>query len=235
MKPESSLLEMDLQAGQDDWTPTPHGEFLAAVLARTNLVEGKEVLELGAGVANHTILLHRKGARRIVATEITPELLETTKINFEANCGTDTQLELRVADWLHTQGRFDLIVANPPFCKSGKQNRRYYLDSLILDGHKRLRAEGELLFVQSSMADIPRSLAFMDANGFDAQVLGRTQGPFRDYYYDDPTFLEEMERVENAYVERDGKRYETLAVLHGKLRPYTPPPQAHLPGREEDA
>ncbi len=232
MEPTQSLLSMDLQAGQDDWTPTPHGQFLASVLASTNLVEGKSVLELGAGVANHTILLHRKGARRIVATEITEDLLETTRSNFVANCGTDAPLELRVADWLHTHGQFDLIVSNPPFCKSGKQNRRYYLDSLILDGHKRLNPGGEILFVQSSMADIARSLRFMEANGFRARELGRTQGPFRDYYFEDATFLEEMERVDNAYEVRDGKRYETLAVLHGKLRPYTPPAGAHLPGQD---
>ena len=224
-----SLLEMDLRAGQNDWSPTPHGQFLAKTLAESDLVKGKEVLELGAGVANHTILLHRKGAKSIVATEITEDQLETTRQNFIKNCGEKAPLELRVADWLNTRGTFDMVVTNPPFCKSGKQNRRYYLDSLILDSHKRLKPEGEILFVQSSMADIPRSLRFMDANGFDARVVATSQGPFRDYYFTDETFMEEIESVENAYEVRDGVRYETLAVLHGKLRPYAPPAQAHLP------
>jgi len=67
MSSELQLLQMELESGQDDWTPTPHGAFLAGVLARHDLVQGKDVLELGAGVGNHTILLHRKGAKSLVA------------------------------------------------------------------------------------------------------------------------------------------------------------------------
>ncbi len=226
-----SLLDMDLQAGEDDWTPTPHGQWLASVIARHDLVEGKEVLELGAGVANHTILIHRRGAKAITATEITEELLGTARTNFEANVGGDVPIDLRVADWLHTDGTFDMVVANPPFCQSGKQNRRYFIDSLILDGHKRLRPEGELLFVQSSMADVKMSLRRLNQNGFDARVVESTQGPFRDYYFDDPTFMAEIEQVDDAYEERDGTKYETLSVIHAKLRRWSPPATAHLPGR----
>ncbi len=226
-----SLLDLDLRAGEDDWTPTPHGQWLARMLAENDLVSGKDVLELGAGVANHTILLHRKGARSIVATEITEDRLATSKENFERNCGTDVDIEFRVADWLDTHGRFDVVVSNPPFCQSGKQNRRYYLDSLILDGHKRLRPGGELIFVQSSMADLAKTLRRLDENGYDAREVGRTSGPFRDYYFDDPTFLAEIEEVEDGYEERDGTKYETLIVVHAKLRDWAPPSTAHLPGQ----
>lgn len=226
-----SLLDMDLQSGEDDWAPTPHGRWLASVVARHDLVEGKDILELGAGLANHTILLHRRGAKSITATEITEDLLETARTNFEANVGADVAIELRVADWLSTDGTFDMIVANPPFCQSGKQNRRYFLDSLILDGHRRLRPEGEMLFVQSSMADVKLTLEKLNQNGLDARVVESTQGPFRDYYFEDATFMAEIERVDGGYEERDGVRYETLSVIHAKLRPWSPPATAHLPGR----
>ncbi|MEL6428830.1 MAG: methyltransferase [Planctomycetota bacterium] len=226
-----ALLEMDLSAGEDDWTPTPHGRWLAQVVAGNDFVSGKDVLELGAGVANHTILLHRKGAQSIVATEITADLLATTAANLERNLDDPSKIELRVADWLDTPGRFDIVVTNPPFCQSGKQNRRYYIDSLILDVHKRLRPRGELCFVQSSMADVPLTLERLDQNGFDARVVDTTSGPFRDYYYDDPTFMAEIERVEDGYFENDGKKYERLSVVHAKLRAWSPPPTAHLPGQ----
>jgi len=228
-----NLLEMDLRAGNDDWTPTPHGRWLAQVLAERDLVSGKDVLELGAGVANHTILIHRQGARSIVATEITDELLETTRRNLDKNVDDPSNVELRVADWLDTPGEFDIVVTNPPFCQSGKQNRRYYIDSLILDVHKRLRPEGELVFVQSSMADVPMTLRELDRNGFDAEVLGTTSGPFRDYYYADRTFMEEIERVEDGYFVEDGKEHERLSVIHAKLRPWSPPATAHLPGQRD--
>lgn len=234
MTETEALLAMDLAAGEDDWTPTPHGRWLARVIAENDFVGGKDVLELGAGVANHTILLHRKGARSIVATEITEDLLATTRENLERNLDDAGAVELRVADWLDTEGEFDMVVTNPPFCQSGKQNRRYYIDSLILDVHKRLRPGGEVLFVQSSMADVPMTLERLDQNGFDARVVDTTSGPFRDYYFDDPTFMAEIERVENGYDERDGRKFERLSVIHGKLRPWTPPATAHLPGQLDD-
>ncbi len=230
MTDTDALLEMDLASGENDWTPTPHGEWLAATLAAHDLVEGKDVLELGAGVANHTIVLHRRGAKSIVATEITDELLATTESNFVRNCGPDAEIEFRVADWLDTAGEFDVVVANPPYCQSGQRNRRYFIDSLILDGHKRLQPGGELVFVQSSMADVPKSLARLDENGYDARVLAATSGPFRSYYFEDPTFLEEIETVENGYDVWDGVHYERLAVIHAKLRDWSPPGTAHLPG-----
>ena len=226
------LLDMDLRGGADDWTPTPHGEWLARMIATHDLIKGKDVLELGAGLANHTILLHRKGAKSIVATEITEALLESTAENFERHCGTDTGIEFRVADWLDTHGKFDLIVSNPPFCQSGKQNRRYFLDSIILDAFQRLKPRGELIFVQSSMADVKLTRRMLDRNGFDVTELGRTSGPFRDYYFEDAAFMREIETVDGGYEERDGVKYETLVTLHAKLREWSPPATAHLPGQD---
>ena len=184
-------LDMDLSAAGDDWRPTPHGRFLARVLSQHDFARGKDVLELGAGVANHTILLLRQEPRSLVATEILPELLDSTRANVERNCGTDQPIEYRVADWLSTEGEFDLVVTNPPFCKSGKQNRRYFIDSLILDTHKRRRPGGELVFIQSSMADVQKTLARLDENGFDARVVEirgtRSVTPGLEYAAQPPT------------------------------------------------
>ena len=222
------LLSMDLSIGGDDWVPTPHGQFLARVLAEQPLVEGRDVLELGAGSANHTIVMLRTGCRSLVATEITDELLETTRRNVEANCPDRPQVDYRVADWLDTPGRFDAIVTNPPFCKSGKQNRRYFIDSLILDGHKRLRPGGRLVFIQSSMADLDETRRLLDRNGYDHRVVDSTRGPFRDYYFDDETFMREIQSIPHGFEVEDGVHYERLYVLTADLRPFEPPAGAHI-------
>lgn len=222
------LLEMDLAADAADWRPTPHGNFLAEVLAEQNLVEGRSVLELGAGVGNHTIVMLRQGARRVVATEITEGLLETTRRNVRRNVEDDSACEYRVADWLDTPGTFDLVVTNPPFARSGKQNRRYFIDSLILDAHKRLEPGGEVLFVQSSMADVAKSERRLWENGFDVERLAERKGPFRDYYFEDETFMEEIRGVPNGYEILDDTYIETLYVLRGRLRPFSPPAGAHI-------
>ncbi|MDE0891769.1 MAG: methyltransferase [Planctomycetota bacterium] len=222
------LLVMDLSMGAEDWTPTPHGQCLAEVLAENNLVEGKTVLELGAGTGNHTILLARQGAKHIVATEITQELVETTEVNVKRNV-PEASMEYRVADWLATDGSFDVVVTNPPFCKSGKQNRRYYIDSLILDAHKRLNANGTLIFVQSSMADLAKTLERLNENGYEARAIGERRGPFRDYYFEDEQFMKESASVVGGFDVVEGVHYETLSVIAATLRDYTPPAGAHIP------
>lgn len=211
------LLQMDLSIGDEDWTPTPHGHLLAEVLAARDQVSGRSVLELGAGSGNHTILMLRQGAKRIVATEVSQDLLETTRRNVAANCPEARNVEYRVADWLHTEGEFDVVVCNPPFCKSGKRNRRYFIDSLILDSHKRLRPDGRIVFVQSSMADIEKTLRRLKENGFAPEILDEREGAFRDYYFEDETFMREIESVPNGFALRDGVHHETLFVVAARL------------------
>ena len=97
------LLDMDLSMGDGDWKPTPHGQCLSEILAENNLVEGKTVLELGAGTGNHTILFARQGAAHIVATEISQAFADTTRANVEKNApGSSVECILRHrADRVH--------------------------------------------------------------------------------------------------------------------------------------
>jgi predicted RNA methylase len=218
---DQSLDELDLHPrtqDAEDWQPTPHGRFMAGVLHENpELYADREVLELGAGTALHTVLLERGGAKRVVATEHREDLLATVRANLEAHgCGERT--ELRVADWLGTEGRFDVVVANPPFCKSGMRNRRYFIDELILNGFRRLRRDGTLLFVQSSMADFAKTERRLAENGFEVRRLDQTRGPFRDYYYEEPGFLEEARRVDGGFSTLDGEDFEDLAVFAATLR-----------------
>ena len=224
------MLEMDLShGGGDDWQVTPHGRFLGEMLAENNLVEGSDVLELGAGLGNHTILLARQNAARILATEIHESFLDSTRKNFAKNCPDFDAIRYEVADWLTGHSKHDVIVTNPPFAKSGKQNRRYYIDSLILDGHKRLNPGGRLVFVQSSMADIGRTGRTLDQNGYDHRIVGTTQNPFRSYYFEDETFMAEIREVENGFEMRGDEYWETLFVIEATLREWSPPEGAHLP------
>jgi hypothetical protein len=41
--------------------------------------------------------------------------------------------------------------------------------------------------------------------------------------------MKEIQDVPNGFEVRDGVHYETLSVVVGTLRPYTPPAIAHLP------
>lgn len=207
-------LDLDVPAGV--WNPTPHGVHLGNMLATLDF-DGQHVLELGTGCGLHAIVIARRGATRMTLTEIDQPILDNAAHNL-AKHEVDAEVDYQVADWTTVRGgHFDALVTNPPFAKSGKRYRRYFIDTLILDAHKLVRPGGTLTFVQSSMADIPRSLHLMQEHGMDVAIVGETSGPFRDYYFEDPAFLREMAEIPGAYTLVDGVHHERLIVLQATL------------------
>ncbi len=207
-------LSLDVPAGV--WNPTPHGLHLGNVLMTMDFSD-ERVLELGTGCGLHAIVLARRGARELLLTEIDQPTLDNAKHNLDKN-GVTADVEYLVADWVHVDSEpFDTLVANPPFGKSGKRYRRYFIDSLILESHRLVRPGGRLVFVQSSMADIPRTIATLEENGMTVRVVAETDGPFRDYYFEDATYMKEMASIPGAYQIRDGVHYEQLIVLESTL------------------
>ena len=207
-------LHLDVPAGI--WNPTPHGIHLGNMLCRMDF-SGEHVLELGTGCGIHAIVLAEQNAAKMTLTEIDQAILDNAKHNLEKH-GVRCPAQYVVADWANVPGGpYDALVTNPPFAKSGKRYRRYFIDTLILGAHKLLRPGGRLVFVHSSMADIPRSISFMEQNGMKVTIVGETSGPFRDYYFEDPTYLKEMAAVPGSYSIRDGTHYERLIVFEAVL------------------
>ena len=207
-------LELDVPAGV--WNPTPHGMHLGHMLLELDF-DGEHVLELGTGCGIHAILLGRRGVSKLTLTEIEAPILDNARHNLRKH-EVDVPIDTHVADWTHVPGGpYDTVVTNPPFAKSGKRYRRYFLDTLILDAHKLLRPGGRLVFVQSSMANVARTMALFDDCGMQVEVVGETSGPFRDYYFEDPSFLREMRTFPGAYDLRDGTYYERLTVFSARV------------------
>ena len=214
--------QIELDVPEDVWNPTPHGIHLGQMLLRIDFT-GKHVLELGTGCGIHAILLAHQGAAKLTLTEIDPAINENARHNLVKN-NVDLPTEFVVADWTAVTGAshddgapWDCVVSNPPFAKSGKWYRRYYIDTLILDAHKLVRPGGELIFVQSSMADIPRSIQLMTECGMSVTIVGETDGPFREYYFQDAAFIREMASIPGAYSIHDGVHYERLIVFRATL------------------
>jgi methylase of polypeptide subunit release factors len=208
--------ELELEVPEGVWNPTPHGIHLGETLATMDF-SGEDVLELGTGCGLHAVVLARQGARSLSLTEIEQPILDNALHNL-GSAGTDVPVDTQVADWTAVQGGpWDTLVTNPPFCKSGKRYRRYFIDTLVLDAHKLVKPGGRLVFIQSSMADVPRTLRLMDDCGMTTQVVAETSGPFRSYYFEDPVFLAEIARVPGSYEVRDGVHHERLTVLEATL------------------
>ena len=207
-------LNLDVPAGV--WNPTPNGIHLGNMLARMDF-SGQHVLELGTGCGIHAIIIARQGAAKMTLTDLEQPVLDNARHNLakhDVSCPTEYVL----ADWTRMDGGpFDALVTNPPFAKSGKRYRRYFVDTLILDAHKLVRPGGRLIFVHSSMADIPRSINLMEQNGLSVRIVGETSGPFRDYYFEDPAYIKEMAAIPGCYSVRDGTHYEHLIVFEATL------------------
>jgi release factor glutamine methyltransferase len=207
-------LKLDVPAGV--WNPTPNGIHLGNMLARMNF-GGEHVLELGTGCGIHAIIIARQGATKMTLTEIEQPILDNAKHNLskhDVTCPT----EYIVADWTQIYGGpYDTLVTNPPFAKSGKRYRRYFVDTLVLDAHKLVRPGGRLIFIHSSMADIPKTIKLMEQNGMTVRIVGETSGPFRDYYFEDPAYIKEMAEIPGCYTIQDGTHYERLIVFEATL------------------
>lgn len=207
-------LELDVPEGV--WNPTPHGVHLGNMLATMDFT-GDRVLELGTGCGIHAILLAKRGAKALTLTEIERPILDNALHNLRKH-GVQVPIETVVADWTALPpNEFDALVTNPPFGKAGKTYRRYFIDSLILDAHRLLRPGGRLVFIHSSMADVPRTIGLMEENGMDVRIVGETDGPFRQYYFEDPAFMRDIAKVRGGYIVRDGVHHERLAVFEATL------------------
>ena len=92
-----------------------------------------------------------------------------------------------------------------------------------------MRPGGRLVFIQSSLADLAYTQAQLDRNGYDCEVVTQTQNPFRDDYFEDETFMAEIQKVENGFEIKDGTHYETLTVINATLRQWSHLAGARLP------
>ena len=218
-------MTLDVPAGV--WNPTPHGVNLGHALLNLDF-SGEHVLELGTGCGIHAILIAHRGAAELTMTEIDDATNANAEHNLRRN-GIEVPMSFHVADWTNVPGAsmlgtgpFDTMITNPPCGKAGKHYRRYFIDTLILDAHKLVRPGGRLIFIQSSMADIPRSIRLMHECGMSVRVVRETSGPFRDYYFEDDRYMLEMAQVPGAYTIRDGMHYERLMVFEATL-PTDPP------------
>ncbi len=209
-------VTIDLDVPEGVWNPTPHGMHLGNMILELDFQDA-EVLELGSGCGNHTILIAQKNPKKLTVTEIDQAILDNTRHNLLKN-NIDIPVEYIVADWTHVnKGPFDILITNPPFAKSGKRYYRYFIDTLINDAHKLVKPGGRLMFVQSSMADVKRSISLMEEWGMDVRIVGRTKGPFREYYFEDKVFMENIEKFPGAYEIVDGQHIETLTVFESTL------------------
>jgi release factor glutamine methyltransferase len=158
--------------------------------------EGERVLELGTGCGLLAILAAKVGAR-VVATDINPAALECARANAVTH-GVADRIDFRLGDLfepIHDE-RFDLVIFNPPYLPVPKEEEldepldraweagpdgRRVIDIFLHELLEHLTPNGRALFIQSSLADIPKTLQALEAGGFQVDTL-REKLPFEELF-----------------------------------------------------
>jgi release factor glutamine methyltransferase len=145
-------------------------------------VRGRSCLEIGCGTGLISIFLARNG-NGVIATDINPFAVECTIRNARDN---GVNIEVRHTDLFKgIKGEFDLIIFNPPYLPSKKEDRGEKWHDLALDGGsdglsqtrrfikeapKRLRKGGALYTLVSSLS--PKGSVDSMLEGFRVTVPG---------------------------------------------------------------
>ena len=196
------------------WEPTPHGIALAKGMTKVpSVMCGKSLIEIGTGSGFHAILALKLGARYIDVTDIESSILLEAKENATAN-----GVEFRhswVKNWMDfdpQKDKYDFVLCNPPFAKAEKGNRRWFISEMIRSSRKFLNRGGYLMFSQSSMANFKETEKELSEHGYSYEVVHKSRGIFRDYYFTEEDFIKESEEVEGGFEIIDGVYIETLQV-----------------------
>jgi release factor glutamine methyltransferase len=160
--------------------PRPETECLVeAVLPflQSDAAGGKRGLDLGTGSGAIVIALaHECPGHRYVGVDRSPAALATARLNARRH-GVEHCLDWICASWMSAmmpgQGRFDLIVSNPPYIPSGDiaglpPEIRCYEPHAALDG-----SDDGLACLERIIAAAPR---FLSARGLLALEMGFDQG-----------------------------------------------------------
>jgi release factor glutamine methyltransferase len=127
--------------------------------------------------------------------------------------------------------RFDLILTNPPYLPTasppaargarawdGGSDGRAVLDRICREAPAHLRPGGDVFLVQSSLADIGRTIALLAAGGLEASVALSHRGPLGPLAHSQAAHLCAIGAL------ADGDTAEEIAVVRGtRPRAQAPP------------
>lgn len=144
-----------------------------ALVSKWRIQSGATVLDLGCGSGVLGLAALRAGAERLVALDINPQAVLTTKTNIE-RLGYADQAEVRLSDVysaLQPQERFDLILFAAPYWnrKANDDLERSCFDedhstmaSALGRAHNWLTANGLMYVVFSDQGDVGRVVNLID-------------------------------------------------------------------------
>ena len=178
--------EMAFKVAKNIYEPAEDTFLLADNI---NARRGERVLELGTGCGLLAILAAKAGAKEVVVTDINPAALKCARAN-AAKHQVEYCIDFRLGDLFEPVAgeHFDLVMFNPPYLpvdpeealcgpldrawEAGPDGRRI-IDRFLRELPNYLMPNGRILFVQSSLANIPKTLRVLETSGFQVNTINK--------------------------------------------------------------
>ncbi|MEE1738688.1 HemK2/MTQ2 family protein methyltransferase [Streptomyces sp. BE147] len=204
--------------------------LLAQTLRDAGIPFGARVLDMCTGTGALAIAAAGVGAGHITAVDISRRAALTTRFNTRVR-RIPVRVERRDALTLPARRQFDVILANPPYVPSPRQelprsgparawdaarDGRALLDPLCANAPGMLADGGMLLIVHSDVCGVETTVELLRGGGLKAAVVARRTVPFG------PVMRRRIALLEDRGVIRAGQREEELVVIRGDRR--DPPP-----------
>ncbi len=154
---------------------------------------GDAVLDLGTGCGILGILA-AKHAARVLAVDLNPYAIQCAKENARRNkvIGNIGFVQADLFMALKEEISFDLITFNAPYLPSedyeektwigrswaGGANGRQVIDRFISQVHARLKPQGRVLLMQSTLTDVEETINQFNQQALKAHVLAERKLPF---------------------------------------------------------
>ncbi|UOX92295.1 methyltransferase [Amycolatopsis sp. FBCC-B4732] len=200
------------------YRPQEDTALLAAAIADLAITPGARALDLCTGTGAQAIALARRGARTVLAVDLSRRALASARLNALVRQAAVRPCRGDLATAL-SRGPFDVVVANPPYVPApaatvratrgwdAGPDGRAVLDPLCAVAGSLLRPGGTLLLVQSALSDVDKSREMLAAQGLRTSVDRRAWIPFG------PVLSGRTEFLEAAGLIAPGQRTEELVVL----------------------
>jgi release factor glutamine methyltransferase len=183
-----------IRLGNTDLVYEPaEDSFLLADAALIEAKPGMRILEIGTGSGFvSAVLLANLKDIRLVATEINPHAARCAKMNGVEVIRTDLFKGLKPR---HQETRFDLILFNPPYLPTSREEKvpgwlnysfdggtsgRETLDRFLDEVKNYLKPGGEILVLISSITGLEAVKDKMEKLGFAVEVVARKKVSFEE-------------------------------------------------------
>ncbi|MFW3463209.1 HemK2/MTQ2 family protein methyltransferase [Streptomyces microflavus] len=149
---------------------------------------GDRVLDMGTGSGSLALIAAKKGAD-VLAVDLNPHAVTAVRANAELN-GVADRVESRESDVFDAvEGRFDLIIFNPPFQwfaasdyadVAGTDAGYQALTRFFRSARAHLTEKGRMILFFSTMGDVEYFEKLVADGGFDHKVVFSTTQPVSD-------------------------------------------------------